>query len=74
MRAASIVGIILILAGTAGLVWGGFEYQTEEAVVAADPLEVGAEVTEQVNMPMWLSGVVFLAGIGLVVVGSRKGS
>ncbi|MFP3948205.1 MAG: DUF3185 domain-containing protein [Longimicrobiales bacterium] len=74
MRAASIFGIILILAGTAGLVWGGFEYQTEEAVVDAGPLEVEAETTEQVTIPIWVSGVVFLAGIGLVVVGSRKGS
>jgi len=73
MRTVSIIGIILILAATAGLVWGGFEITRDESVVDAGPVEVEAEVTQQVTIPMWASGVVFLAGIGLVVVGSRKG-
>lgn len=71
MRISSIVGIILILAGTAGLVWGGFDYTDEEAVAEMGPLEVEAQVTERVTIPMWISGVVFLSGIGLVIVGSR---
>lgn len=73
MRNISIIGIILILGGTAGLVWGGFEYTRDESVVDAGPVEVEAEVTEQVTIPFWMAGAVFLAGIGLVVVGSRKG-
>lgn len=71
MRISSIIGIVLILAGTAGLVWGGFEYTDREPVAEMGPVEVQAEVTEEVTIPMWVSGVVFLAGIGLVAVGSR---
>lgn len=71
MRASSIVGILLILAGTAGLVWGGFDYTDEEAVAEVGPLEVEAEVTERVTIPMWVSGIVFFGGIGLVIVGAR---
>lgn len=37
---SSIFGILLIVAGVAGLVWGGVEVTTDQQVVDVAPLEV----------------------------------
>jgi hypothetical protein len=72
MRIASIIGIILIIVGTAGLIWGGFEFPRNREVAEVGPVEVEAETTEEVDIPQWLAGVVLAGGVVLVVVSSRK--
>lgn len=62
MNAARIVGILLIVAGVLGLVYGSFSYtkQTHEAKVG--PIEFSVKEKETVNVPVW-------AGVGAIVVG-----
>ena len=62
MNPVKVVAIILIVAGTLGLAYGGFSYTKDTTVVKLGPLEVSAKEKQTVNVPMW-------AGVGAIVVG-----
>jgi hypothetical protein len=63
MNAVKIVAVILIAAGTLGLVYGGFSYTQETHKVDVGPINMAIEEKERVNVPVW-------AGIGAIVVGA----
>jgi hypothetical protein len=62
MNAAKIAGIVLIVAGVLGLVYGGFSYTKETHQAKVGPIELSVKEKQDVNVPMW-------AGIGAIVVG-----
>jgi hypothetical protein len=62
MSAVKIVGIVLIAAGTLGLVYGGFSYTKETHEAKIGPLELSVKDKETVSVPVW-------AGVGAIVVG-----
>jgi len=62
MSAVKIVGIVLIAAGTLGLVYGGFSYTKETHEAKIGPLELSVKDKETVNVPG-------RAGEGAIVVG-----
>jgi len=63
MSALKIVGIILIVAGVLGLVYGSFSYTKETHEAKIGPLELQMKEKETVNIPVW-------AGVGAIVVGA----
>ena len=65
------LGIVLIVLGLVGLVWGGFTYKTSEKVVDIGPLEVTHEKTHGVPLPPVIGAVVLVSGILLLVSGKR---
>jgi len=65
------LGIVLIVLGLVGLVWGGFTYKTSEKVVDIGPLEVTHEKTHGVPLPPVIGAVVLISGILLLVSGKR---
>jgi len=73
MKAASLVGILLILLGIAGLVSGGFSYTHEKKDVDMGPLQISHQQTKTVPIPPILGGIALLGGISLMVVGAKKG-
>ncbi len=62
MSAVKIVGIVLIVAGILGLVYGKFSYTKETHDVKLGPLELSVKDKQTVNVPVW-------AGAGAIVVG-----
>lgn len=62
MNALKMLAIVLIGAGTLGLVYGNFSYtkETHEAKIGA--LELSLKDKQTVNVPVW-------AGVGAVMVG-----
>lgn len=72
MRIVSIIGILLIIVGTAGLIWGGFVFPRNREVVEVGSVEVETETTERVDIPAWLAGVTLAGGVVLVGIGVRK--
>jgi len=62
MNAVKIVGIVLIVAGILGLMYGGFTYTKETLDIKFGPLEMSIKDKETVNIPIW-------AGVGAIVVG-----
>ena len=73
MNPVKIIGSLLIVAGVLGLAFGGFTYtkQTHEAKLG--PIQLSLAEKETVNIPLWASIISIVAGVGLVVVGSKKG-
>ena len=65
------LGIILIVLGLAGLVWGGFTYTTSEKVVDIGPIEVTHEKTHGVPLPPVIGVVVLISGILLLISGKK---
>jgi len=63
MNAIKIVGVVLIVAGILGLVYGSFSYTKETHEAKIGPLELQVKEKETVNVPVW-------AGVGAIVVGT----
>jgi hypothetical protein len=72
VKAATVLGIILILVGIVGFAVGGFSFTHEKKDVDLGPLQVEHKKTESVPIPPILSGLALIAGVGLVVVGTRS--
>ena len=62
MNPMKMIGIVLLVAGVLGLVYGGFSYTRNSTALKVGPLEVQVKEKETVNVPLW-------AGIGAIVVG-----
>ncbi len=62
MNAVKIAGIVLIVAGVLGLVYGSFSYTKETHQAKLGPIELSVKDKETVNVPVW-------AGVGAIVVG-----
>jgi hypothetical protein len=73
MKPLAIVGVLLILAGIAGLVVGRFTYTTEEKVLEVGPLVATAEKEHSISVPDIAGIVAVFGGGGLVVVARRRG-
>jgi len=68
-----IAGILLIVAGIAAVIYGGFSYTTHKRAVDLGPVQIST--TEQHRVP--ISPILGLAGIlgggALLYLGTRKG-
>ena len=71
MKPLTIVGVLLIVAGIAGLVAGRFTYRTKEKVLEVGPLVATAEKEHSVHIPD-IAGIVAVVAGGVLVVVSRR--
>lgn len=58
-----ILGIVLIVAGTLGLVYGSFTYTRERHAVKLGPVQLSVKAKETLNVPVW-------AGVGAIAIGA----
>ena len=72
MNALRIAGIILMVAGLAGLITGGFSFTKDKTAAKLGPIELTVTEKESVNIPLWLSLGVIALGAVVLVMGSRK--
>jgi uncharacterized membrane protein len=73
MNAPKILGIVLIVGGILGLVYGGFSYTKETHEAKIGPITLSVTDKERVNIPMWVGiGAVVVGGL-ILVFGSKKG-
>jgi hypothetical protein len=72
MKAATVVGILLILVGIVGFTMGGFSFTHEKKDVNLGPLQVEHRQKKTIPIPPALSAIALVGGIGLVVVGVRS--
>lgn len=72
MNAIRILGIVLIVGGILGLVYGGFSYTKETHEAKIGPITLSVTDKERVNVPMWVGiGAVVVGGL-ILVFGSKK--
>ena len=72
MKAATIVGILLIILGIAGFAMGGISFTHEKKDVDLGPVQVSQEQKQTMPISPILSTLSLVAGVGLVVVGARS--
>ncbi|HEX5671051.1 MAG TPA: hypothetical protein VFX66_05890 [Sulfuricurvum sp.] len=61
MNIFKIAGIVLIIAGVLGLIYGQFSYTKETKETKMGPIELSIKEQQVVNIPLWVgaSSVVF---------------
>jgi hypothetical protein len=67
------VGILLIVAGVAGLIYGGFSYTTRKKAIDMGPIEVDRTQHHSVPVPPILGLVAIAGGGALVYFGAKQG-
>ena len=72
MKSITIVGVVLIVLGGAGLLIGRVSFTTEEKVLDLGPIEATAEEEHDVAIPDIAGIAALIAGVVLVVVGMRR--
>ena len=72
MKAATIVGILLIMLGIVGFAMGGFSFKHEKKDVDMGPIQIQHQQTKHVSIPPVVSIIALVGGLGLVIVGSRS--
>jgi hypothetical protein len=65
------LGIILVVLGLIGLVWGGFTYTTREKVIDIGPIHATREKTHAVPLPPIIGAVALIGGVALLVAGKK---
>ncbi len=71
MKPATIIGILLIVLGVIGFALGGVSFTHQKKDVDLGPIQVSHEQKQTIPISPILSTVALIAGIGLVVVGSK---
>lgn len=66
------LGVVLIVLGVIGLVWGGITWTKRDKVVDLGPVEVTKEEHKSIPLPPIAGGVFLIAGVVLVVAGGRR--
>jgi len=72
MKGLMILGVVLIVAGLAGLVFGHISYTTQEKVVDLGPITATADKEHSVRIPDIAAIAAIAVGAFLVYSGRRK--
>jgi hypothetical protein len=72
MTVTKIIGVLLVVAGTLGLIYGGFSYTKEQHDVNLGPLKFSMEEKERVNVPVWAGAGAIAIGVILLLVGRKR--
>jgi hypothetical protein len=72
MNAAKILGVLLIVAGVAGLIIGSFSYTKETHQAKLGPIELSVKEKETVAIPVWISLAAIAAGTILLVINRKR--
>jgi hypothetical protein len=67
-----VAGIVLIVLGVIGLVWGGITYTKRRDTVSVGPISASVQQKETFPISPLVSGIALIAGIGLLVAGGRR--
>jgi len=72
MNPTKLAGIVLIVLGCLGLVYGGFSYTKETTQLKLGSMELKVQEKENVNVPLILSAGAVVFGVFLLVGFGRK--
>lgn len=68
MNSSKIIGIMLIVAGALGVVYGGFSFTKETTGLKIGSMELKVQEQETVNVPMVVSAGVIALGVFLLML------
>jgi hypothetical protein len=68
---ATLIGILLIVAGAIALAVKGISYTTEEEILDIGPIQATAETEREFAIPTWAAALALGLGVVIVIVGVR---
>jgi uncharacterized membrane protein len=71
MKAATIVGLALIILGIVAFAYQGITYTTQEKFIDLGPVQATVEKTKTIPLTPLFGGLALVGGIVLLVVGAR---
>ena len=72
MTAARIAGMVLIVVGLVGILWGGFSWTREKTVVDVGPFKATTQERETIPFPPLAGAIALVAGVVLLVLPGRR--
>jgi hypothetical protein len=73
MNMVKTIGVLLIVAGVAGVIFSNFSFTKETHQAKLGPIELSVKEKQTVNIPVWASVAAIVVGGLLLVVGGKKG-
>lgn len=71
MKSLKIFGVVLLVAGVLGLIYGGFSYTKNTTAVKFGPVEFNIQEKETINVPLWVGIASIAIGGALLLVGGK---
>ncbi len=68
MKAKQLAAVVLIVAGTLGLIYRGFTYTRETHEAKFGSLELSISHRSRIDVPLWASIGLIVVGVGILVV------
>ena len=72
MSPRKVLGVLLIVAGVAGLVYGSFSYTKDTHEAKLGPFQFSIKEKETVAIPIWISVAAIAAGTMLLVINRKR--
>ena len=72
MAPARIAGLLLIVLGLIGVLWGGISWTREKTIVDVGPIKATTQERETIPLPPVVGGIALVAGIVLLVLPRKK--
>ncbi len=72
MKAATLIGILLIVLGIISLAYQGITYTREKTVVDIGPIQATKQEKERIPLPPILGGLALAGGVVLLIAGTRQ--
>lgn len=72
MNIITIIGVILVVLGVVGLIYGGITYTTSRNVVDVGSMHVQVDQNKQVPLSPIAGAVAVAIGVILIIVGRRR--
>ena len=72
MNPVKLAGVVLIVAGVLGLVYGGFTYTKETHEAKIGSIDLSFKEKQTVNIPVWAGVGAIAVGGALLLFGTKK--
>ena len=72
MNTSRLIGIVLLVVGLLALGYGSFSFTKETHQAKLGPIELSVKEKQTVNVPAWFGGAAVVAGLVLLLAGSKR--
>lgn len=72
MKTMTIIGIVLIVLGVVGLIYGGITYTSKKDVVDLGPIELRVDEKKEIPLPPIFGAAAVAIGTALILVSRRR--